>query len=347
VIGSNVSFTDWFKELAAGLEIAAPWNYYQQAIDNILFRLIEAVPELGPILAQPDGLEQVAERLSTAADQTISAQFSEADLAQAKATFERIVAKLQDGLKGTEGDGLSDLGDELDVDIETLAKEPERIRKVFPPRNIGLGHDEITRLEEALGFSVSDQGGDGRIDQYAQALFPFLLQIVHAPHELKGGTFPANSPVWKWARVKKPSKHGHKSPDQDIELAITGVTNLLSRMGEQNNRKEMVQYFIARHLRQDYGLGAGRGHEATEFSGFEEKRDTHDMYEAADSRMMLEAIYDEAPPAQREAFELHYEAEKTGLSLADLCRERGKDPNLVRNNFQALKTSVRKKISQS
>lgn len=347
VFGSNPSFTDSVKGLATGLDIAAPSNYYQQFINNIIFPVIEAVPKLGLILAQPDGLEQVAGILSTTADQIIYAQFSEADLAQAQATFELISAKLEDGLKGIEGDGLPDLGDELDVDIETLAKEPERVRKAFPPRNIGLGHKEITRLEEALGFSISDRGGDGGIDQYAQALFPLLLQIVNAPHELRCGILPSTSPVWKWAGVEKPSNQEHKSPDQDIELAITGVTTFLARMGEQNNRKELVKYFIARHLRQDYGLGAGRGYEATAFSGFEKKRATDDMYESVELRLTLEAIYDAAPPAQREALALHHEAEITGRSVADLCRARGKDPNLVRNNLQALKNSVRKKNSRS
>jgi hypothetical protein len=347
VTGANVSI-DLFKEWAALLDIAAPSNYYQQSIDNILlFPVIKAEPEIGAVLAQPDGLEQVAGPLCTIVDQAISAQFSEADLAQAQATFELISAKLEDGLKGIEGDGLSDLGNALDVDIETLAKEPERVRKAFPPRNIGLGHDEITRLEEGLGFSISDRGGDGGIDQYAQALFPSLLQIVRGPHELKGGTFPANSPVWKWAGVERPSNQEHKSPDQDIELVITAVTNFLARMGEQNNRKEMVQYFIARHLRQEYGLGAGRGHEAIKSSGFEtwEPADIHSMrgYDNVHLRSMWELVRSDVPPKQQEAMDIYWEAWTSGRTIDEVSRERGRKPVVVRNNLAALKRRLRAK----
>jgi hypothetical protein len=361
IFGSTPYSAELLKTLDALLESQAA----QRWIDDLLLRILPNSPELVRLLSRPNGLELTAGLLCEFADQTILSQLSGSDLAQARAIVAQMYEQFQETLKGFEGDGLSALGDELEVDFDTLAREPERLRKIFPPRGIGLGAAEISKLEEALGFSISDRGGDGRTDEYVQAMFPFLLQIAYAPHELGRGSPAANSPLWEWVGVKKPSNHHHISQEQAINLVVTGLTNFFSRMAEQNNRQEMLRYFIARHLRQEYDLGVGRGYESIKFSGFEEKREAQDIwgndlppwdppdpasiqaFEKAESLMMLESIYNAAPPAQREALELHYEAEKTGRFLADLCRERGKDPNLVRNNFQALKNSVRKKASRT
>lgn len=225
----------------------------------------------------------------------------------------------------------------------------------------------VSNLESSLGFDAKQGEGEDGIDQYVQALFPTLLQIAFKPEDVEVGNFPYNSPIWKWAGMEKPTQDYALPSAEAIDLATTAIANLLAGMANQSRRQEMLQYFLAHLLRQDYGLGAGRGHEATTFSGFEEMRDHNwagseagdlpswepvdpvasSEYEAAEWRMMWQACHDAAPPAQREAMQLYHEADETGRPLAELRRERSKDPNLACNNFQALKKAVVNKLRQS
>ena len=68
-------------------------------------------------------------------------------------------------------------------------------------------------------------------------------------------------------------------------------------------------------------------------------------YEEIDQRMVLQAVYNNAPNAQQEAMRLYWDAEVSGDTVADLARAQGKDPNVVRNNFQALKRRVKRRDS--
>ena len=257
--------------------------------------------------------------------------------------------RTSDALKDVNGDGLSDLGDELAVDVKTVAYEPWRIRKGFPPGALELSHRELRALDDALGASTIETDNVG-VDQYSHTLLLHIIEVASAPDSLKLGGLRRNSPVWRLAGTEKPSHDEQPS----VEKCLDAVTNLLTYLGEQSHRKEMVAYERARILRKEYGLSRGRNvHSFTDVQAgrlsdiSEEWEPTaHDStrgYEDVDWRMTLQAVHDQAPHAQREAMDIYLEAEQTDQSVADICRARDKDPNVVRNNLQALKRAISKR----
>jgi hypothetical protein len=63
-------------------------------------------------------------------------------------------------------------------------------------------------------------------------------------------------------------------------------------------------------------------------------------YENADLSLSWEAAYESAPPALREAMDIYREAKRSGRTISQLCKERGRDPVTVRNNMAALKRKL-------
>ena len=153
-----------------------------------------------------------------------------------------------------------------------------------------------------------------------------------------------DSPIWKWAGIEKPDP----PEDPDLDAIVEPIGNLLRRMGTQANRKEMFAYGLANALRSNYGLNTGR-HTYSESNvadgeSLHEIRDPqsdHDL-EASESRLDIGTIRSRLPPKQKEAVDIYLEADKQGVSFADVCRERRRDPNVVRNNLSA----VRKKMAK-
>jgi len=154
------------------------------------------------------------------------------------------------------------------------------------------------------------------------------------------GPTRANSPIWKWAGLEKPSPHETVSED----AVLSALVRFLSFLGEQPNRQKMIAYYLSRMMRREYSLGAGRDRESD--APIEDQADTSNEFERLENRLDLktawEEIWDQAPPAQREAMRLQIEADSTGRTLADVARANDRDPNVVRNNLQAVKRSVRK-----
>ena len=126
-------------------------------------------------------------------------------------------------------------------------------------------------------------------------------------------------------------------------------------VANDDNSRELIGYVIGHVLRERYGLAKGRRTYPTgtldqRGSGmslkFGNSAGTRD-YEEIEALMDLEAIRLAAPPAQRDAIDIFLEAEQAGVPVAEICHERGRDPNLVRNNLQALKRAVKKRHGQS
>jgi len=70
-----------------------------------------------------------------------------------------------------------------------------------------------------------------------------------------------------------------------------------------------------------------------------------DSLNVVEQRQVLQELLDELPAAQREAVGIHLEAQKSSRTVADVARERGRDPNLVRNNFAALRKAMARSCS--
>ena len=148
------------------------------------------------------------------------------------------------------------------------------------------------------------------------------------------------------------------------EIAAAGgpeeaATLLLRRVSEKLLSADLVNSWLRLRvggvLRHDYGLSKGRRVRAlsevgqasatqSEPSTSWDPEDASSMhgYEQIDWRLTLEAVHNEAPPAQQEAMEVYIEASTSGRSVHDVSKERGRDPVVVRNNLAALKRRLAK-----
>ena len=131
----------------------------------------------------------------------ITEQFSDSDLAETRDLFEREFAQLEDSLRDLDRDGRPPPGAELDVNIETVARELGRLHTTIPPDSLGLGPREMKNLEQALGITLGGRGEQGEVDQYSQTIFPALLGLVTSPQDFRGGHTRKDSRIWEWAEA--------------------------------------------------------------------------------------------------------------------------------------------------
>lgn len=318
-------------------------------------QIIAGAPEMVEALNTEDWRESVVKPFLDFVQDQISQQISDDQIEELRKGLEVAAAQAERVLADGQGDGRSPLGDGLEVDVETLAKEPERLREVFSPRSLGLHPREVDKLEDALGidlFGESDQSGT---DQFAQAIFPHLLQVSTGPQDVKLPPLRKDSRVWQWAGVPAPSKEGAG----DLESTFDWLFHLFKFTGQQEHRQELVRYLLARILRQEYGLNRGRkvvdpssrsdeDGQITSESPLENCRDpaAEEEFQTAETRMLLEELLQLASPAQLEAVEIYRQAEDSGKSVADVCRSVGRDPNTVRNNLQAFQKKVKSKMAE-
>ena len=137
--------------------------------------------------------------------------------------------------------------------------------------------------------------------------------------------------------------------------SIAGTCKFL---GLQRHRLLLARYMLTRILRNEYGLNRGR-RVVGEFwqnpdvgANYGSSEPNPSRYLAAepgfsevDDQVLLEELLTVASPAQREAVEVYWEAARSGKPLSDICRSLGRDPNVVRNNFQAFRRKVKAKFT--
>jgi hypothetical protein len=336
-----------------GVEAASDFYYrmyevpgpYRQYIHKTFAEVVGAFPGLADTLLQPDGFEQAARTLCGTVNQFIADKVPAEVLNEFRNTHQEIADRVLDALKDTQGDGKSSLGDELEVPLEVVSEETWRLRSVIPPSHLGLGLREVENLKNALGMQAIDPSDQGKPDEYVQAILLPILEVILKPEEVDIGGLRSISRVWGWAGIKKPNQ----SESLSYEDIADAIASLLVRLGNQENRQEMTGNMLGRMLRRDYGLGRGRGLKSTRSSAIEESQPRNwdnnapDPYEQVESQAMWREFYHEAPPAQREAIAIMLESEETGQTLAKICRNYDKDPNLVRNNIRARKKAYNKK----
>jgi hypothetical protein len=111
--------------------------------------------------------------LQLSASDGIKRQISPGELEELPSDVEARADNMEDLLGEMTGDGLSPLGDALDVNQQTVAREPWRLREAFPVGTLGLHGLEITRLEASLGVSFpSTSDVQTEPDQYARPSGP-------------------------------------------------------------------------------------------------------------------------------------------------------------------------------
>ena len=320
-------------EMAAALDPWSPIGYGLFLRDR-LNQLLGQAPEFVTVLEQPNGLETALDFFCQVAESELNRQVSRDELQDSQVQMASMLGQMKAELAEVKGDGKAPLGEELEVDIETIAREPWRMQKAIPLRALGLGAREVKNLETALGVSLSATEGL-HAAEYTQTILPTLLQMAVRPEAVERPPLTASSRVWKWAGISFPKKGTQDPEDQGIGLAMGAVANLMRKMGTLEGRKEVMGYVLGRQLRHEYGLGKGRGHEEVSLEADGEIQAGIAGYPEAEARLDLETLLEQAPPKQRQALEIYLESARTGRTVESLARERDLSPVTVRNNYKA------------
>jgi len=125
----------------------------------------------------------------------VQRQIAPVQLEELRANLSVAEVGLIDQMRDIQVDGQSPLGRSLEVDVDTVAQEPSRLREVFSPNDLGLHTRELGQLEDALGIYFSQGADDFGADQFAQAIFPHLLQISASPQNVDLPKLRRDSPV--------------------------------------------------------------------------------------------------------------------------------------------------------
>lgn len=166
--------------------LAGPWDEmltqrdeakpYVRHLHSILYQSVRVRPELVELLETDEGVRKFTELLIPVFAGTVASRLgSDPDLQLMQGAAERAFQELNQAVTDLEGDGQPALGHELEVDLETLVKEPSRLHKALPLGTLGLGEREREELAEALGADLKSR------DEYAQTILPHLLQVATAP----------------------------------------------------------------------------------------------------------------------------------------------------------------------
>jgi hypothetical protein len=209
----------------------------------------------------------------------------------------------------------------------------------------------LGQLEESLGIAVRKDTNEDGVDNYVQAIFPHLLEVVARPEDLKLPSLGKDSPIWRWLEMAKPP--GGESGT--MEERLRALVRLFGFLSEQNHRQELARYMLARVLRQEYGLNRGR--KVATDSSLQSGQGSSCGPPVSDSISDLEWEAEYAAVEQLMTLErpscLRFSSPAGGrrdllgsrnhdCTVAETCRRLGKDPNLVRNNFQAFRRLIKK-----
>ncbi len=127
-----------------------PWGRF---IQGRFCELVGRAPELVPILEQSDGLERALDIFCEAAEPMLSQQVSDQELDAGHKQLASAMGQLETELAIVQGDGKPPLGEEMEIDLESVANEPLRMYNAIPPRALGLGKWERGNLKASLGVS--------------------------------------------------------------------------------------------------------------------------------------------------------------------------------------------------
>ena len=294
-------------------------------------------------LRQPSGLQAVLEQILRACREKAGAVPDREARDQLFSFAESFLRRVQDRIGDAKGDTLPALGDELNVDRQTLENESWRLRKAFPPNQLGLHRRERLQLDQELGGMAAESGPDG-VDRYAQDLWLQCWRLAFRPGDVGPLRLGQSEAFWAMIGREKPSLTDKISAD---ELA-DATADVLKFLGAQPNRLKFVRLILGRLVRHEHGLSRRRKEqEAEAIDLVSHHRLSVDLggrpfvgHEEINADMKIEQIIEETTPARAEAVEIYREAEATGWSVAHLARARGRKPVSVRNNLRHLEKSL-------
>ncbi len=344
-LGTPLLGVMWSAEVMGG--------FYSQYLSSTADQILEASPELRELLSNDYWEDTVLVPYYAMVQDQMNQQVSPEQLEQLQADLSSATSGFMERLKDIPGDGLSALGDSLEVDVDTVAQDPSRLREVFFPNGLGLHPREMEHLENSLGIYLFQGADEMGTDQFVQTIFPHLLQVSTHPEGVELPRLQSDSRVWQWLGIPKPAG-GHQRTFSEV---LEGIAGFFEFLGQQRHRQELARYMLSRILRIEYGLNRGRklvpsasqdpDRDANSGSAEPDSyRDTASKtkFDNIDNQVLVEALLAEASPAQAIAVQVYYDAAKSDRSMADICRELGRDPNLVRNNFQAFVRKIKAKF---
>ena len=231
-------------EMAAALDPWSPIGYGLFLRDR-LNQLLGQAPEFVTVLEQPNGLETALDVFCQVAESELNRQVSRDELQNFQVQMASMLGQMKAELAEVKGDGKAPLGDELEVDIETISREPWRMQKAIPLRALGLGAREVKNLETALGVSLSATE-ELHAAEYTQTILPTLLQMAVRPDAVERPPLTAKSRVWDWIGISPPTGESPVSVEQRMRLAMGAVANLMRKMATIEDRKEVMGYVLGR-----------------------------------------------------------------------------------------------------
>ena len=307
--------------MVAGLDPWSPIGYGLFLRDR-LNDLLGRFPELVNILEHPDGLERALDVFCQVAESELNRQASGDELQAFQEQMAPMWSQMKAELAGVQGDGKPPLGDELDVDIETVAREPWRMKRGIPLNALGLGARERRNLEAALGVSLNADD-DPQGAEYTQTILPTLLELVVGPDAVERPPLTAKSRGWAWTGTSPPTGEPSVTTEQSLAKAMGAVAGLLKKLGTIEGRQEIVGFILGQQLRHEYGLGRGRGHKSAPFDNDQEIPAGIDGYPEVEAHLDLDAMLKGAPPRQRATIEIYMESDRTVHTVEALARESG------------------------
>jgi hypothetical protein len=310
---------------------------YRESIERAASAWVRECPQVTVVLQEANGADRLAEIIHDEITGRVESEVLRSGwpLLEIHATAERMVQKFKDFSLGAE-ERLAFLLDQPMGARIPLEEQLLLLANVFPLSKLGLGNRELRRLIDALGLSDENFGHKYLEESLRNILAVEVLQLIRNPlRGAKYGEFRKNSPLWNWGGLESPPETLEEWTDFAIDLFSWALEDI-------DHVETLIGYMVGHQLRRENGLNTGRGHETVSLTGFEQV--CHGGYEEVDQRLTILAIYEAAPPAQREALILYLSAQTAGRSVADTCRQYGRDPNVVRNNFQALKRSLKAKF---
>ena len=185
---------------------------------------------------------------------------------------------------------------------------------------------------------------------YGWELQSLIWQILMRPGTVDIPPMKGNHPLFKKLGLDR------STPFNREESALLLVSSIAHLVNSPELPGASMRRVLGSVLRDQFGLSRGRMTEvATVVKDRRAREDVSDDvwdpedtfsmrgYEEIDARLTWEALWREASPKQQEAMDIYNESEHSGRSIDEVSRDRGRNPVVVRNNFQALKRKLSRK----
>jgi hypothetical protein len=206
-------------------------GFYGLHLRRMANAVFAGCPEIEELLVQDDWEDTILPLLQQLANAAIDRQISPGQLAEFHSSLEALADKLAESLESITGDGRSPLEDALEADQETLAQEPWRLCQAFPLKALWLDSREVSKLADTLGASILGLADQERMDDYAQVLWPHLLQLATDPLAIELPRLRKSSQIWDLLGLEPGSIAPNATTDELAEV----VTRLIGSFSQHQH----------------------------------------------------------------------------------------------------------------